>query len=82
MMRCLVTGATGFVGSNLVRDLTAAGHDVLATGAPGSTTRYLEGLPVEIVLADLTDPDALEPLVVIAGSSSGVRLRLGVCRRC
>jgi len=62
-MRCLVTGATGFVGSNLVRDLTAAGHEVLATGAPGSTTRYLEGLPVETVLADLTDRDALAPLV-------------------
>ena len=62
-MRCLVTGATGFVGSNLVRDLTAAGHQVLATGAPGSTTRYLDGLPVETVLADLTDRDALGPLV-------------------
>lgn len=62
-MRCLVTGATGFVGSNLVRNLVAAGHEVLATGAPGSTTRYLEGLPVETVLADLTDRDALEPLV-------------------
>ncbi|MFT4008989.1 MAG: NAD-dependent epimerase/dehydratase family protein [Nocardioidaceae bacterium] len=62
-MRCLVTGATGFVGSNLVRSLLAGGHEVLATGAPGSTTRYLDGLPLTTRLADLLDPAQLPELV-------------------
>ncbi|WP_412518169.1 NAD-dependent epimerase/dehydratase family protein [Actinomadura madurae] len=62
-MRCLVTGATGFFGGNLVRTLIAAGHEVVATGAPGSSTRFLDDLSLRVRLADLGDPHRLPELV-------------------
>ena len=58
-MKSLVTGATGFVGSAVVRRLRAAGHDVRVLVRAGSDRRNIEGLPVEIVPGDLTDPASL-----------------------
>lgn len=58
-MTTLVTGATGFVGSAVVRRLLAAGHEVRVLVRPGADRRNLEGLPVEAVPGDLTDPASL-----------------------
>jgi dihydroflavonol-4-reductase len=52
-MRAFVTGATGFIGGNLVRMLLADGFQVRALVRPNNDQRNLVGLPLEIVSGDL-----------------------------
>ncbi len=54
-MKTLITGATGFVGSAVLRRLLASGHDVRALVRPSSDRRNLRGLGCEVVVGDLTD---------------------------
>jgi dihydroflavonol-4-reductase len=56
----LITGATGFVGSAVLRKLLAAGERVRALVRPGSDRRNLDGLKVEAVTGDLRDPASLQ----------------------
>lgn len=76
-MKCLVTGATGFLGTNLVHQLVAQGWEVRAFGLPGSETKYIKDLPVEIVFGDVTSPDdaaacthGVEVVFHVAGDTS------------
>ncbi len=62
-MKCLVTGATGFLGCNLVHELVLDGWDVRASGMHGSDAQFIEGLPVEIIFADITVPDEVNAIV-------------------
>jgi dihydroflavonol-4-reductase len=57
-MNCLVTGASGFIGANLVRELTGRGHRVRALLRPSADLRGLDGLEFERVPGDITDPAA------------------------
>jgi dihydroflavonol-4-reductase len=61
---CLVTGATGFVGSAVARALFAAGHEVRVLVRPKGDRRNLAGLAVEIVEGSLTDQAAIGRAVV------------------
>jgi dihydroflavonol-4-reductase len=68
-MKILVTGSTGFIGSQLCRALVEAGHHVLAFHRASSSLRGFEGISdgnesttagcLEHVLGDLTQPDTL-----------------------
>jgi len=57
--KTLITGANGFIGSNLCRSLLAKGHDVHGLVRKTSDLHFLEGLPVKLVFGDLGDPSGL-----------------------
>ena len=61
-MHVLITGATGFLGSHIVRELISNGHSVRALVRPSSDTTFLESFPnTRCVLADLHDHTSIVP---------------------
>jgi len=59
-MTTLITGATGFVGSHVARELVSAGHSVRVLIRKQSNLKALEGLQVERFEGDLRDGASLE----------------------
>ena len=59
-MKCFVTGASGFIGSNVAQELLARGHRVKALLRPGAEDRGLLGQKIERVTGDLFDRALLE----------------------
>ena len=58
-MKCFVTGASGFVGANLVHALRAQGHAVTAWLRPGATVPGIDETEFERVAGDVRDAAAL-----------------------
>jgi nucleoside-diphosphate-sugar epimerase len=58
-MEVLITGAAGFLGSALSRRLVGDGHHVRALVRPGSDASSLDGVAVERVSGDVTDPGSV-----------------------
>jgi dihydroflavonol-4-reductase len=59
-MTVLVTGANGFMGSNVVRELIKDGEDVRVTIRKNSDTRNLDDLDVEKVYCDIRDKKTIK----------------------
>jgi dihydroflavonol-4-reductase len=62
-MRILVTGATGFLGNNLVRTLLEQNHEIVTTVRTSSDQRSLDGLKIEKSNSSLTNPKEVGLLV-------------------
>ncbi|MFY9222711.1 MAG: hopanoid-associated sugar epimerase [Blastocatellia bacterium] len=59
-MQAFVTGGTGFVGGNLIRQLLNSGIKVRALVRPGSDQRNLKDLAIDQVFGDLDNQELLE----------------------
>lgn len=59
-MKAFVTGATGFIGASIVRELLKDGVQVRALVRPGSDIRNLQGLELELWHGDLLDQTSLD----------------------
>lgn len=58
-MKVLVTGASGFIGSAVARQLLQQGHEVRALVRPAADLRNLAGLDLELARGDLLDRASL-----------------------
>lgn len=59
----LVTGATGFVGSAVARNLVERGHTLRLMVRKGSDLTNLRDLPAELVEGDLSTPESFDAAV-------------------
>lgn len=62
-LTAFVTGATGFVGSNLVRELDRQGWKTTAIVRPTASLQDIEGLSVETRPGDIVDAESLRQAV-------------------
>jgi dihydroflavonol-4-reductase len=62
-MKVLITGATGLLGSHLIKELQARGEEIRALVLPVENADRLIAQGVEVVRGDITDASTLPPAV-------------------
>jgi nucleoside-diphosphate-sugar epimerase len=62
-MKVLITGATGLLGSHLIKELQDRGESIRALVLPVENAEKLQAQGVEVVRGDITDASSLAPAV-------------------
>ncbi|SCL19955.1 NAD dependent epimerase/dehydratase family protein [Micromonospora rhizosphaerae] len=65
-MKIFIAGASGAIGSHLVTQLVARGHEVVGTTRSAAKTGALRALGAEPVIVDALDPDSVADAVAKA----------------
>jgi len=60
MVRCFVTGGTGFVGSHIIRQLTERNHEISILVRDSSNFDLIQGLEFKKVIGDVTNIESLK----------------------
>jgi nucleoside-diphosphate-sugar epimerase len=67
-LRYFVTGATGFIGGRVARQLRDAGHEVVAIARTPSRAEHLREIGVEVHAGDITDKESMRaPMTGVDG---------------
>ncbi|MDM7885925.1 NAD-dependent epimerase/dehydratase family protein [Curtobacterium sp. RHCKG23] len=75
-MRIFITGATGWIGSALVGDLLARGHDVVGLARSDASEERLHTMGARSVRGDMTDHDRIVEQVRLADATAHLAFTL------